>query len=149
MSYGNQPDHKLLDRQIIRETLLAFANATVEVSSAPSTRAEHLAELKTKCESTLETEWLNYLEAKALRLPTAAQKYFPACETRPDFMYEDQFKAAIYVDGPPHDYPERQTRDHQQESMMEDKGFVVIRFRYYDDWDKIVAQYPSLFGVNS
>ncbi len=147
MSYGNQPDHPLLDRQLIRETLLTLANSTIEVSSAPVTRAQHLSELKSKCESSLEKEWLDFLESKSLRLPTAAQKYFPACETRPDFMYEDQFKAAIYVDGPYHDHPDRQARDRQQESMMEDKGFVVARFGYRDDWDNIVKRYPSLFGV--
>jgi len=147
MSYGNQPDHKLLDRQLIKEMLQAIANSTVDVSSAPITRAEHLATLKAKCESTLEKEWLDFLESMSLKMPTVAQKYFAACETRPDFMYEDQFKAAVYVDGPYHDFPERQARDRQQESMMEDKGFVVVRFGYRDDWKDIVAKYPSLFGV--
>jgi very-short-patch-repair endonuclease len=67
------------------------------------------------------------------------------CKTRPDFFYEDH-NAAIYVDGPVHEYPERQQRDHAQNACMEDKGYAVIRFGHADDWHAIVGRYPSIFG---
>ena len=46
---------------------------------------------------------------------------------------------AIYVDGPPHDYPDRQARDRQQTTSMEDAGWTVIRFGHAGDWVEIVA----------
>ena len=46
--------------------------------------------------------------------------------SRPDFVYEDDF-VAVYVDGPPHDYPERQDRDAAQQGLMEQLGWTVVR----------------------
>ena len=67
------------------------------------------------------------------------------CSTRPDFLYE-QFQTAIYIDGPHHEFPERQARDRTQEEDMLDYGYTVIRFDYKDKWSEIVAKYPGIFG---
>ena len=45
MSYGNQGDHKLLDRQLIRELLLSLADSRVSASPAHQPRKEHIVEL--------------------------------------------------------------------------------------------------------
>jgi hypothetical protein len=29
---------------------------------------------------------------------------------------------------------------------MEDEGYLVVRFGYRDDWDKVIARYPHIFG---
>jgi len=29
---------------------------------------------------------------------------------------------------------------------MEDRGYTVIRFSYEEDWDKVIARYPNIFG---
>lgn len=55
-------------------------------------------------------------------------------------------QAAIYIDGPPHRYPERQERDRQQTACMEDLGYTVIRFATADDWSTIVQAHPNNFG---
>ena len=65
--------------------------------------------------------------------------------TRPDFLYDDH-QAVVYVDGPPHDFPERQNRDKAQNSSMEDAGFQVIRFHHAESWDDVVKRFPSVFG---
>ena len=54
--------------------------------------------------------------------------------------------AAVYVDGPPHDFKSRQKRDDKQTAAMEDAGYTVIRFKHTDDWDEIIERYPSIFG---
>ena|SRR5215211_2410339 len=56
------------------------------------------------------------------------------------------FRSANYIDGPHHDYPERQTRDAAKTEAMEDLGYMVIRFGHQDDWDEIIDQYPYVFG---
>jgi hypothetical protein len=30
--------------------------------------------------------------------------------------------------------------------MIEDDGWIVIRFRHSEDWESILAQYPNIFG---
>jgi ATP-dependent helicase YprA (DUF1998 family)/very-short-patch-repair endonuclease len=145
MSYGNQWDHELLDRHLVRDYLLAMSRGNIKVSSSAKSREEHLQDLKKQCDSNLEKEWLGFLYSNNLRLPTRAQVFFKSCMTRPDFSYDDH-QAVIYVDGPPHDFPERQNRDNVQNACMEDAGYQVIRFHHAENWEDVVKKYPSVFG---
>ena len=145
MNYGNQRDHKLLDRKAILELLIQMSGARVMASPVHQPLHEHLAALERLCDSELERRWLRTLEAASLKLPSKAQPRIEDCNTKPDFLYEDCL-AAIYVDGPPHDFPERQQRDRVQTDCMEDLGYTVIRFGHEDDWEKRIAQYPHVFG---
>jgi len=52
----------------------------------------------------------------------------------------------VYVDGPHHDYPDRQGRDQAQTECMENLGYVVVRFGHRDDWRGIVERFPETFG---
>lgn len=149
MSYYNQMEHRLLDRQTIKDILMTLAGASVQASPSALSRAEHLRRLKNLCQSDLEREWLDFLEARNLNLPSHAQKLVESCHTRPDFLYEREC-VAIYVDGPHHQYPERQERDAAQQECMEDGlGYSVLRFGLTDDWEQIIARYPNTFGVHS
>jgi very-short-patch-repair endonuclease len=145
MNYTNQADHRLLDRQLVRNLLLDLSKAVVEASPGPAPRTDHLAMLIKQCDSELEKRWLKHLQEHNLRLPSRAQAMVDGCRTRPDFLYDKEC-AAIYIDGPPHDYPERQQRDRQQTACMEDSGFSVIRFAADDDWGSIIRLYPHIFG---
>ncbi len=121
MNYGNQRDHKLLDRKALRDFLLNLASCRCRASPAHQPRTEHLALLERLCESELERKWLRMLNAKNLRLPMKAQVLIESCQTRPDFLYEEAL-VAVYVDGPPHDFPDRQQRDATATERMEDFG---------------------------
>jgi len=159
MSYGNQRDHALLDRHTVRDALLTLTGARVGVTHEPSSQweppqldasarapAETLLERLLRLSgSELERRWLRWLDARGLRLPSAAQKLWEECRTRPDFEYESA-QAVIYVDGPPHEYPERAARDAQQRTCMEDEGYTVIVFAHDDDWEKVVRRYRGVFG---
>lgn len=146
MHYGNQRDHELLDRQKIRDLLLQFSHSGVEVSPVEISREAHLEYLLEQCASELEKEWLRLLEKHKCRLPSQAQFLIEACGTRPDFYYRDA-KVAIYVDGPHHDFPERQGRDKAQTDCLEDHGYIVIRFGAREDWEKKLRQFPNIFGI--
>ncbi len=145
MHYANQPVHRLLDRKQIKEMLTRMSRARTETAPGGQTRAEHLQILSNLAGSELERRWLAYLAAKNLRLPTHAQHCVEACRTTPDFFYAG-YQTAIYVDGPPHGFPDRQRRDADLTEAMEDAGFTVVRFHHLADWDATIARYPHVFG---
>jgi len=145
MSYTNQADHSLLDRQALAPYLMRLAASEVLVSPGPEARADQLETLLRLCGSELEKSWLRFIDDRSLRLPTSAQKLFQDCSTRPDFMYEEH-QSVIYIDGPPHDYPERAERDKAQTACMEDLGYRVIRFSHRNDWEAVIRRYPAVFG---
>ena len=146
MSYSNQRDHDFLDRQTIRDLLQQLATAQVVTAPAQLPRPEHLRQLMRLAGSQLEVRWLQWMEDLDLRLPTAAQTLVEACHTRPDFLYENH-QAAICVDRPAHDFPERQARDLAVHETMEDYGYTVIRFAHDGDWMEKVRAYPHVFGT--
>ncbi|GHO88174.1 DEAD/DEAH box helicase [Dictyobacter formicarum] len=145
LTYYNQRDHQWLDRKAIRDYLLHLAQSHVEAGPTTKPRKEQLQHLEKLSDSELENQWLQYLETHGYRLPSRAQPLIEACSTRPDFLYEEQ-QAAIYIDGPYHDYPERQARDTAVTECLEDLGYFVIRFGHNDNWAETLAQYPHIFG---
>jgi very-short-patch-repair endonuclease len=145
LNYYNQRDHRLLDRQTIRDFLLALAQSRVVAGPAEQPRSAHLEQLMRSCDSELERQWLRYLEQHGHRLPSHAQHLIASCGTRPDFFYEDA-QVAIYIDGHYHDYPERSKRDAALTECLEDSGYIVLRFGHKEDWAAKVAGYPNIFG---
>ena len=146
MSYYNQMDHELLDRQLIREVLLELTSSIVRASPVAVDRAEHLRKLKALCESDLEREWLDFLEAHNLCLPDAAQKLIEPCQTQADFLYSDQ-AVAVYVDGPDHDQPDVAAHDAEVTECLMDLGYTVIRFGYRKgQWTAACAEHSYVFG---
>ena len=95
----------------------------------------------------MEREFLDFLEAHALRLPARAQHFYEDYKTRPDFSYIGDNPAFIYVDGPPHDYPDRQERDKEQTAIaagpreLRSSGFTIGTTGL-----KSLARHPSIFG---
>ena len=146
LSYFNQSDHESLDRHCIKELLQQIMFGAMEPSPVEIPRAEHLAQLKRLCDSGLERQFLDFLDQHNLRLPERAQHYYEQFTTRPDFSYTGENPAFIYVDGPPHDYPDRQTRDAAQTAALTAEGITVIRFHHAADWESVASRYPSVFG---
>jgi hypothetical protein len=145
MTYANQRDHELLDRKMVRNLLGELTRCEVRVAPGASTFAEHLELLKSQAGSQLERDWLDYLARRGLNLPSEAQKFLEKHGTRPDFYYA-RHKVAIYVDGPPHDYPDRQNRDREVTKRLKAAGIIPIRFGHCDDWDAIISQHAGIFG---
>ena len=150
MSYGNQFAHLKLDRFAIRDQLLALANGTTRASSGPDPRPVTLQRLRDACDSDLERELLDLIEARNLRLPTRAQRRPRDLPVKPDFLYEiSGISAAIYVDGPHHLYPDRKQRDDAQKHLLEAHGYAVVRFGLHDEWNDILDRYAWIFGSAS
>lgn len=145
MTYGNQREHGLLDRQKIKDFLLDLAGSETVASPTSVPKQDHLMVLKRQAGSDLEIKWLDFLYEQGLRLPSKAQVLVESCSTRPDFSYEEEC-AAIYIDGPAHEYPERQQRDQEQTLCMVDRGYEIIRFGYEDNWMDIINKHSYIFG---
>ncbi len=139
MSYSNQLDHALVDRDLAIEFLRPFAGGA---EFLPDTHDKTLAE---GAESSLERQFLDFLHQGGYRRPDRSQVLFEEAPTRPDFVYDDAC-AVVYVDGTHHDWPERGRRDAEQSAAMEDLGYQVIRFGHNDDWEQIVRNHPAVFG---
>jgi very-short-patch-repair endonuclease len=136
----------LLDRQLLKDFLLDMAQSAVSASPGAKPRQAHLEDLFKLCGSSLEKNWLIYLEEKGLKLPNQAQVLIPECSTQPDFFYEGH-SAAIYIDGHPHSHSDVQAKDAKQEACLTNAGYLVIRFPSdASKWADIIAANQSIFG---
>jgi superfamily II DNA/RNA helicase len=147
LSYGNQRDHKLLDRQGIRDVLLNLASATVRAGAGGRPHDEHLELLLAGCESQLERRFLHLLTEQGRRLPDHAQRFIANVQARPDFEYRSD-QVAVFIDGPIHDDPDQQREDAEVDARLDDHGYEVVRFHHAADWGPILDRYPGVFGGN-
>ena len=146
LDYGNQPDHKDLDRRLLRNLLAELADAECRSAGGTGSRGERLVALRGRCDSKLEQRWLDFLDDQGLRLPGEAQYKVPNYYTQPDFFYRES-NAAIYVDGPPHDEADQIRSDEETTRALMEMGYIVIRFHHKDDWAAIFRRHPDVFGV--
>ncbi|MBL8199863.1 MAG: DEAD/DEAH box helicase [Chromatiales bacterium] len=146
LDYGNQPDHKDLDRSLIRDILAELARSECRPAGGTGSRAERMVALRNRCDSQLEKRWLDMLDGQMLRPPSDAQYLIESCSTRPDFFYREH-NAAIYVDGPPHDEADQIRKDEEISQRLMEQGYIVIRFHHRADWNEIVRRHPDVFGT--
>jgi ATP-dependent helicase YprA (DUF1998 family)/very-short-patch-repair endonuclease len=146
LSYGNQRDHRQLDRQKVKDTLYALARCKVRASSTTAPAAEHLRTLLQRADSDLERKFLNLLSAQQRRLPTSSQELIEDAHCRPDFLYRDSY-VAVFVDGPHHDQPGQRKDDQDADSRLDDLGWTVIRLRHDDDWAATLDAHAYVFGA--
>jgi very-short-patch-repair endonuclease len=145
LSYYNQRDHRILDRQAIAETLLTWSRSPVEIAPGPVPRPEHVARLARACQSDLERRWLSLVDRRGHRLPDDAQGLLDGPRVRPDFIYWRD-AVAIFVDGPHHDEPDRRRRDQEDDDRLAADGLTVIRFPHDVAWEPILDRYQGIFG---
>lgn len=148
LDYGNQPDHKDLDRRLIRDLLSELADSTCRPAGGTGSRAERLVALRARCDSKLEQRWIDQVEELGLRLPSDAQYQIPGYYAQPDFYYNET-NVAVFIDGPPHDEPDQLRKDEEITQGLMEMGYIVIRFHHGDDWPAIFRQHPDVFGVPS
>lgn len=146
LDYANQPDHPLLDRGLIRDTLAELARSECRPAGGMGSRAERIVELRRRCDSKLEKRWLDMVDGLLLNPPSDAQFLIEGYYTQPDFFYRE-FNAAIYVDGPPHDEPEQIREDERITRDLMERGYIVIRFHHEKNWEAIFRGHPDVFGV--
>ena len=148
LDYGNQPDHRYLDRARIRDLLAQLSRSECRPAGGTGSRAERLVALRKRCDSKLEKRWLDLVEKLGLRLPSDAQYRVPGYFTQADFLYREA-NAVIYIDGPPHDQPEQIREDDATTRRLIEHGYIVIRFHHREDWGSTFRRHPDVFGAPS
>jgi ATP-dependent helicase YprA (DUF1998 family)/very-short-patch-repair endonuclease len=146
LDYGNQPDHKDLDRRLITSLLRQLSTAECRPAGGAGSRPERMLALRKRCDSQLEKRWLDMVDTLMLRPPTDAQYRIPMYYSQPDFFYRE-YNAAIFIDGPPHDDPHAIKEDDATTQALMEMGYVVIRFHHKDDWLAVFRSHPDIFGA--
>ncbi len=145
LNYGNQRIHAQLDRHAIKDVLIRLSSAGMAAAPQAESRTSHFESLSNLCDSNLEKKWLQFVFDKGYKLPSEAQHRIESCHTVSDFFYAPN--VAVYIDGPIHDYPDRAQRDAEQEECLEDAGFVVFRFKEWEQWQITLDSHKDIFGA--
>jgi len=146
LSYGNQRYHGDLDRQLLPNLLLELSRSVARMGAGGRTREEQRDLLLRLCQSDLEKQFVNWLYEHNLQLPDRAQVTLDEIMARPDFFYE-KAAACVYVDGAPHQFPERQKRDADCDTALKRFGCLVIRVQGPESWPAAAQEYPWVFGT--
>lgn len=146
LDYGNQPDHPIMDRHLVRDLFAELARSECKPAGGTGSRAERMVALRKQCDSGLERRWLDLVDSMMLRPPSDAQYLIESCSTRPDFFYRE-YSAAIYIDGPHHDAPDQISEDENITRSLLEMGYVVIRFHHKANWTDVFRQHPDVFGA--
>ena len=106
---------------------------------------EHYESLKRQCDpnSSTEHKFIDFLYAKGLRLPDAAQKRVQGIYAQPDFFYEPNIW--VFCDGTPHDDQKIRENDRDVRDAIRNRGDQVIIYYYKDDLNELVNRRPDIF----
>lgn len=155
LSYGNQPDHRRLDRKDRSGSGLFSALVRISRSSTtapqqledlgahdefiaaedhvqnPTSRTEQLKALRNGCSSDAERAFLDLLESQGRRLPEAGQREILDGRALTDFLYQRSGakSAVVFIDGHPHCDEKQEAIDRLVTEDASDAGHRVIRFR--------------------
>lgn len=147
LDYGNQPDHKELDRRLLVSVLSALSHSESRPAGGAGSRAERMAALRQRCDSQLEKRWLDMVDKLVLRPPSDAQYRIPGYFSQPDFFYREH-NAAVFVDGPPHDDASQIREDERTTTALMEMGYIVVRFHHKAEWLEIFSRHPDIFGTS-
>ncbi|WP_348758363.1 DEAD/DEAH box helicase [Candidatus Methylocalor cossyra] len=152
LSYYNQPDHTVIDRldqandRKVLDILCRLTRAVGDEGSYGRDPSDHADELRRVSGSTLEHAWLDHVERHGFRKPDRGQVAIERCAASADFFYDD-WKAAIFIDGPHHETATQREKDAAIDRCLEDAGYYVIRFpKEQTTWPAIFAAHADLFG---
>jgi hypothetical protein len=146
LAYGNQRDHGLLDRHLVRDALIALAGGTVTAAPGSAPVDSHMQDLLAATESKLERKFLKLLAEQGRKLPTHAGRLIAPAQCRPDFLYKDDY-VAVFIDGPAHDEPHQQHVDAEADARLLDLGWEPVRFHHAADWSARLDELSSVFGA--
>lgn len=147
LAYGNQYDHRLIDRHSTRDLLLSLLTARTVAGAEGRSRQEHIDDLLAAADTELEREWVRQVADADLLLPDEAQALIESASSRPDFVYRSRDSSvAVFVDGPVHERADVAERDAAAEGRLWDAGLMVLRFKAGEDWRQIFRDNTQTFG---
>jgi hypothetical protein len=136
LSYYNQPDHDLIDRQDKDNAGQAVA-ILCQLTRATLQRAAELVGAVTSPGSEMAQTWLAYVERHGLARPDEEEKTFSELGLCADFYYRDS-QAAVFIGAAP---------DSSQTAALEARGVAAIPFPADEaEWPRIFAENEWIFG---
>jgi very-short-patch-repair endonuclease len=126
LSFYNQRDHELLDRQLVLPFLQSLKGAVTE-RVAGEDEAERFERLLSQCQSSFEREVLQAIRDAELRLPDEAQKtVYDGGEpiVTSDFFYAPRL--LVFVDGSPHYKEYVLAADEQKRHQLRALGYRIL-----------------------
>ena len=144
MSYSNQPDHQVLDRLLIRDSLLAFAAGKVDASPArcPMTST---GPGWTGCATRTSSGVPGPLDHGGYRLPDEAGMLIAEASTKPDFLYTDQVLPSTSTADPTSTRIGSSGTAHSSPHWRTWAGLCCASAA--DDWPALLAAHPVTFGT--
>ena len=136
LSYYNQREHRMLDRHLVRDLLLAWSNGSVDADPEPEPIRTQISRMQEEATCETARQWLDQVNTQGLHLPLQANAKTKA-GTPIDFEYPNG--TAVLIAGSPHDRP-------GVVNELEDQGWFAIRFEEPETWAETFAQYASTFG---
>ncbi len=144
LSYGNQRDHRLLDRHAIKDVLLALARCTVRASAYNRPRrraAETLLNAPTRASSVASSSCSS---RSSRRLPSDTQQLIADAHCRPDFLYQRATDRGLHrrpasTTSPTSSGDDRASRRPAWRTL----GYDVVRFHYGEDWVSVLDAAPG------
>lgn len=167
LSYSNQPEHRLIDRQLIVDLLGRLQRSRLQpttperpptrthesVATTPrSSSADAIDPIVTQEERTAlghGAEFVAWLTAGGFRLPdNDAPVFVEAADVTADFVYRES-EAVVFVDGTPLDPDRYYENAAAADERLKGAGLRVVRFGHRDDWAQTADIYSSIFGEGS
>jgi superfamily II DNA/RNA helicase len=149
LSYGNQWDHPLLNRHIIGDFLNRLRGSKLDRHAIGLSREEQYQKLlaQTDPNSKFERVVLTAMFDRGLKLPDTAQMYIPEAKCKPDFVYNNGVKIAIFCDGSVHDSPERRRQDRiDRDNLQYVAGYSVLSIGYKEDLQLGLQELVGMLG---
>lgn len=148
LSYYNQPDHQLIDRQDkeaggqMLDILCRLTQASAALGTQGRSPDQQDAELQRMSGSSLEKAWLDHVNEHGYLKPDKAQHTLVDGGANADFFYID-YNLAVFIDGPHHDGEAQKAKDADITQRLEALGYIVVRF------PKEQGQWPAIFKANA
>jgi ATP-dependent helicase YprA (DUF1998 family) len=124
-NFFNQRDHKLFDRQVVKEFLLNLAStSSIQISQDENVMFDSYMQ---KAVSSLEKSVLQLIKGSSLKLPNEMHKIVvkdgePIAES--DLYYEP--KICVFIDGPDHDKEHIKLDDERKRTKLKKLGYKIV-----------------------
>ncbi|MCS7020912.1 MAG: DEAD/DEAH box helicase [Gemmataceae bacterium] len=147
LSYSNQLEAHLLDRWLVRDTLLSLLRGTVQRRTNGPTREDQLAHLRTRVQSESARQLLEFLAQNHYRLPDEVHKVISEPRCIADFFYHPN--VVVLCADPSSNWGDRPDDQTQWRARFIAHGFRVIILRRDQDLQQQLQQYPEVFGLRT
>ncbi|MFI6699981.1 protein kinase [Streptomyces sp. NPDC050509] len=158
LTYGNQLNHKLINRHTVAGLLVRLASATARRASRGESRSEQYRRLladspaeptpveASAAELAAQGDFLGWAKARGLRLPDEPGAFLTEANATPDFTYRlPGVNVAVFVDSPAKE--QDVFRDEDAEERLFNARWDVVRFPHGGDWDAIAKANTNYFGA--